>query len=231
MEDLNWLDAVLLAALVISALVGLARGLVREVLSLLAWFVSIYVAWYFAELVSQRYVHQFINDNLISYIAAFGGVFLLALFAIGLLNLLLAQLFSRVGLSGVDRVLGMVFGVVRGLLIGALLVFFGSFTPLMHEPMWQNSQLAPTFMSLAQWGGRYVPDYVGRFVRSDASKAVLRPYESVAREMALETERGVIRRPNITPEENFLPQQQVAPLSLESVQDLDEPTLRLESVQ
>ncbi|UJF24730.1 CvpA family protein [Suttonella sp. R2A3] len=160
METLNYLDAALGAIVIISALVGLARGLLKEVLSLVAWAAAAYIAFLFAEMIAEKYIVKFINDPLISYLAAFGLLFLCTLFAIGLINLIITQLLSRTGMGGFDRFLGMLFGLARGAIIGALAVFVLGLTPAVNQSWWQTSVLQPGFSSLADWGRQKLPDEV-----------------------------------------------------------------------
>ncbi len=172
LDTMNWVDVILGGAVIISALVGLMRGFIKEVLSLIAWFVALYVAWHFSEMIAENYIRQFIVDDLISYLAAFGGLFLLTLFAIGLVNLLVAQLFNVTGLGGFDRLLGMLFGLARGALISALIVFFASFTPLVQETWWQSSTLVPGFSNLAQWGMSFLPREISELLDRQANPPV-----------------------------------------------------------
>ena len=166
MENMNYLDIVLGGIVVLSALIGLARGLVKEVLSLIAWAVAIYVAWRFAETVANDHIRKFIDDALISYLAAFGILFLVTLFVVGLLNMIIAQILTSTGLSGFDRFLGMLFGLARGLVIGALVVFVIGLTPLTKESWWLTSRLAPGFESVGAWGWERLPPNVREMLRN-----------------------------------------------------------------
>lgn len=169
MDNMNYLDVVLGGIVILSALIGIARGLLKEVLSLIAWAVAIYVAWRFAEPVAEQYVTRFIDDTMISYLAAFGLLFLLTLFVVGLFNLIVTQLVSSTGLSGFDRFLGMVFGFARGLLISTLLVLVLSLTPLKKEGWWAASKLAPEFESIGEWGWARLPANIRKLLRQDGA--------------------------------------------------------------
>lgn len=165
LESINWVDVVLGGAVVISALVGIARGLIKEVLSLLAWIIAIWVAWKFADMVAEKYIRGLIDDPTISYLAAFGGLFLVSMFALGLFNMLVSSFLASSGLGGIDRMLGMVFGLLRGLIIAAGLVFIGKFIPPIQEMrVWEESKLQPTFASLAEWGITKLPDNVRKML-------------------------------------------------------------------
>lgn len=164
-HNINWLDLLLGGTVIVSAIVGLFRGLIKEMLSLLAWVLALWLAHLFAESLAEQIVRQFIPDKLISYIASFGGIFLAALFAIGLLNLLISSVLESVGLTSFDRTLGMLFGLARGAVLSALFVFFAAFiTPLRQESFWQRSHLAPSFMNLANWGVARLPQNIRALV-------------------------------------------------------------------
>lgn len=169
LESINWVDVVLGGTVLISALIGIARGLIKEVLSLLAWVIAIWVAWKFADMVADKYIRGLIDDPTISYLAAFGGLFLVTLFALGLFNMLISSFLASSGLGGIDRMLGMVFGLLRGMLIASGLVFIGKFIPPVHEnAMWQSSKLQPTFDALAEWGVNKLPEDIRKLLNQDS---------------------------------------------------------------
>lgn len=158
LHGFNVLDLILGAIIIISLLVGIARGLMREILSLFAWVIALWIAWKFANQLSEKLVQQFIADTHIAYIASFGVLFLVALFAIGLLNLLLASIFNATGLTGFDRLLGALFGLTRGAIICSVIVFFAQLYPnIDQEPWWRESKLTPGFVNIANWGISKLP--------------------------------------------------------------------------
>ena len=169
LNDLNWIDIALGGALAISALVGLMRGFAKEILSLIAWGVALYAAWMFAEPVAKTYVNKVLTDEYIAYVAAFGGIFIGVLFLIGIVNLLISQVLKATGLGFLDRLLGLILGTVRGVLIGALVVFALKFmvgTPDKLE-MWKQSQLAPYFESMATWGYQQLPADAHKWIENN----------------------------------------------------------------
>ncbi|MBR1375374.1 MAG: CvpA family protein [Cardiobacteriaceae bacterium] len=159
LQGINPLDIVLATILIVSTLVGIARGLFREILSLIAWVVALWVAIKLSPQVSENFVKQFIEADSIAYIASFGVIFFAALFAIGLVNLLLTSLFDAVKMGGFNRLMGMVFGFLRGLVIGALVVAVISavFPNLKATEAWTESKLRDGFENLAAWGIEQIP--------------------------------------------------------------------------
>lgn len=176
LETLNWVDIILGATVLISALIGIARGLIKEVLSLLAWAVSFWIAWKFADMVDTQYIRRLIDEPTISYLAAFGGLFLVSIFALGLFNMLIGSFLAASGLGGIDRLLGMVFGFLRGILIAGGMVFIGKFIPPVHEnAMWKSSKLQPTFDALAEWGIAKLPQDVRNMLNEPLQKIAPAP--------------------------------------------------------
>lgn len=162
MESLNYLDVILAAIVLISALVGIVRGFLREVLSLFAWVFAIWAAFRFSGQLSAYLLEKgFLDDAQIAYFGAFGVVFLCALFLVGMLNLLFSSFFKATGLGGIDRSLGMGFGLIRGLILGALLIFCTRLIPdFDNGKTWQGSKLKGIFVHIADWGVRKIPEQV-----------------------------------------------------------------------
>jgi membrane protein required for colicin V production len=96
--------------------------------------------------------------------AAFAVLLILTLVVGGLVNYLLGQLVDRTGLSGTDRVIGMLFGAVRGVLLVVIVVLLAGLTPLPSEPWWQQSSMIAHFQELAAWLQSLLPpDIAERF--------------------------------------------------------------------
>ena len=179
LETLNWIDIALGGALIISALVGLMRGFLKEILSLIAWGVALYAAWILAEPVAKTYVVKLLPDSYIAYVAAFGGIFIGVLFLIGIVNLLISQVLKATGLGFLDRLLGLILGTVRGVLIGALITFaallFSDGHPENELPsplnqQWGSSVLAPYYKSAAQWGYDQIAPTVDSWIQDKLKK-------------------------------------------------------------
>lgn len=179
LDTLNWIDVALGGILIISALIGLMRGFVKEILSLIAWGVAAYAAWMLAEPVAKDYVSRVFNDEKIAYIAALGAIFIGTLFLIGVVNLLISQVLKMTGLGFLDRLLGLILGTVRGVLIGALITFaallFSDGHPENELPsplnqQWGSSVLAPYYKSAAQWGYDQIAPTVDSWIQDKLKK-------------------------------------------------------------
>ncbi len=153
---MNWFDYGVLVVIGISALISLTRGFVREALALAAWVVSIWVAVSFSEPLALM-LESFISTPSIRMIAAFMLLFVGTLLAVSVINMLAVKLVKSSGLTGTDRAIGMVFGIVRGVFIVAVLVFLAGLTPLPQDAWWSESLFMPHFQELALWLRDFLP--------------------------------------------------------------------------
>lgn len=144
--QLATLDIVLLCVILLSALIGLARGLVKEILSLAIWATAFLLALYLASPVGERLAPDLGGA---SALAGFGTVFIAVLIAGALVQWVFAKLIETTGLTGTDRFLGFLFGGARGLLVCAVAAialqpFLGS------SDWWQASWLGPELAGLEE---------------------------------------------------------------------------------
>ncbi len=156
---MNWADYIILAVLGLSVLIGLWRGLISEVLGLVVWALAFWVAWIFGPSVAGYFEHS-IQLPSARMLVGYGICFLTVLIAGALLRFLVSKLVEGTGLSGTDRLLGMLFGFARGVLLVTLAVFLLGFTAVIRDPWWNDSILLPQFKGVAAWLGEQVPDSV-----------------------------------------------------------------------
>jgi membrane protein required for colicin V production len=156
---MNGADLAILGICLVSIIVSLFRGFVREAFSLLVWVAAIYAALYSSGMLAER-LAPWIEIPSARVIIAFVGVFVLVLVVGGLLNFLLGKLVASTGLSGTDRLFGALFGAVRGLAIVLVAVIIARFTPFPGDPWWQESRLLPEMERLAAWAVAQFPETV-----------------------------------------------------------------------
>ncbi len=160
---MSWLDLVILVIIVLSALISLVRGFVKESISLLTWIVAGVLAFrYFSPLAVM--LEPFISAPTIRNVVAFAILFVSTLVVGAIVNFIFTQLVSKTGLSGTDRALGVVFGAARGVLIVIMVVLLASLTPMPEAEWWRDSASVGFFQQLAEWVRGVIPaDAVGSF--------------------------------------------------------------------
>ena len=152
------IDLLLLVVIGGSTLLGLLRGFVGTLVSLAAWLVAGWAAFRFGE----HAAFWLSDDGIPSSSELLGGyasVFVTVVVAITLAGMLVKSLVKSVGLSGLDRLLGMALGLLRGAFLGSLLVLLMGFTPITKEPSWKQSQLLPLLLPGAEWMHGKLPDW------------------------------------------------------------------------
>jgi membrane protein required for colicin V production len=156
LEQILWVDYFIFGVVSLSMLISLWRGFLKEAISLTSWVVAFLIAFTFLE-DGDAYLAQYIGIPPVRIILAFGGLFLMTLLLGGLVNILVAQLMERTGLSGTDRLLGVVFGLLRGVALITILVLLAGLTPLPKDPSWNQSLFLPYFQKAALWLRSFLP--------------------------------------------------------------------------
>jgi membrane protein required for colicin V production len=161
---MTWLDYALIAVVGISALLGIWRGLVREVFALAGWVAAIAVAMLFAG-EAARLIPAGFATPLVRTVIAFTVLFLAILMAVSLAGLLFTKAVRAVGLGLADRTLGGVFGFARGALILLVIVLAAGLTAVPKEPFWREAKLAPPLETAAIAVKPYLPPALADKVR------------------------------------------------------------------
>jgi membrane protein required for colicin V production len=163
-KTMNVADIAILAVLALSTLFGLMRGFVSEVLSLVCWIAAFWVAWAFGDQVAQLY-GGWLDDPaarmVAGYVTCFAGVLVVGALA----GWVLRTLVKIGGLGAGDRLLGMLFGLARGLLLVIFAVLILGFTTAPRDAAWWGvSTLLPAFSNGAGWFAGRLPPEVSRYV-------------------------------------------------------------------
>lgn len=185
---MNVADIVILGILLISVLIGLFRGLVGEVLSLLRWIAAFWIAAVFGAQVGQLYspwLHSPEARIVAGSITCFVAVLIVAALVMWLLRRVLSFSHLRVG----DSLFGMLFGLARGLLLVTFGVLMLGFTPVPRQAAWwQQSLLLPQFENGATWLAGALPPEVTHYLEIGKSlpavpKIPISTWEQAARQL------------------------------------------------
>jgi len=157
------LDWVLLTVVLVSTALGLWRGLVYELLSVAGWVLAFWLAQRHAPWAAGHLPLQAWGPPL-QLAAGFVVLFVAVAFAAGLVSWLVRQLVSSVGLRPVDRVLGGLFGVLRGLLLLLGLTMVVQLTPVRQEAWWQASAVAGVLSSTLKEIRPLLPEHLAIYL-------------------------------------------------------------------
>ncbi len=158
---MNWFDYAILGTLFLSGGISLVRGFVREAFSLAIWLFALWIAWTFFRDLAPL-LSQWVETPSVQLGLAFAGLLVATLIIGGLVNYLLIQLVEKTGLSGSDRMIGMLFGIARGVVLVCIVVLLAGLTPIPQDPWWQDSVLVPYFEELALWLKGLLPEDISQ---------------------------------------------------------------------
>ena len=162
-------DYIMIAIVVISMIFGAIRGFLRESVALLGWLTGLWLAWRYAPELQPHLGGTLAGTELQLWVARL-IILLGTLVTAWLVGSLLSFLVQRSGLTlGLDRMLGTVFGLVRGAVIVGFAVMLADAAGMKNEPWWKSSGLMPIGQEMASILGGYVE--TGRRVIEDAAEA------------------------------------------------------------
>jgi membrane protein required for colicin V production len=157
-------DYGVLALVAASALLGLWRGIASELLALVAWVVAFFCARALAVQVSVVLTGVIAEPGL-RYGAAFAAIFFGVLLVLSLGRLLVREILKSIGLGLVDRLLGAVFGLLRGAVLVLVAVLLGGLTTLPKQSWWQDAVLAPPLELVVLAGKPWMPQELAKRIR------------------------------------------------------------------
>jgi membrane protein required for colicin V production len=169
---LTGFDLIVIAVVVISALLGLARGMIREVVGIISWIAALAVAFYAFDQVWPL-VRSVVSPDILATVVTALAVFLVPLVVFKLLGAMLATGIDEIGLGFVDRLGGLAFGLVRGVFLVAVGWLIATMLiDTRSMPAWvTTARLEPQVVMAADWLEGRLPDRLAVETRRAAATA------------------------------------------------------------
>ncbi len=167
---LNVADYALLTILAVSMGIGLWRGFIVEVLSLTVWVAAFWLTIGFGATVSQWFGG--VGSVSARLFLGHAAVFLAVLLAGGAVTWAIGKVIANTGLSPTDRVLGLGFGLARGLMLACVAVLLLGFTPMPQDGWWQEARFMPPAQRGAEWMADFLPDVAAEHLSFSPTPAV-----------------------------------------------------------
>ena len=160
-------DFAVIAILLVSLLFGLWRGLLYEVLSLLGWPLAFMLSNMYAEGFAQ---HIPIQQEMLRTTGAYALVFIAVMIIWGILVWGLTKLLRVIGLGRLDRMLGGLFGVLRGVLVVLAVVWLAGMTDIPERPFWRDAQMSRGAEDVALLTKAWLPENIAQRIHYRARK-------------------------------------------------------------
>lgn len=153
------IDWILIGIVSLSTLISIKRGFVKEALSLVTWVSAFIIARLFHSQLSVLFVDH-IDSQSMRLVVAFALLFVVTLIVGAMINHLIGELVRLTGLSGTDRMFGMIFGLARGLLVLIVGISLIKLTPLTEDVWWQESILIPEILQIEDRSRAFIIELV-----------------------------------------------------------------------
>lgn len=158
------IDYVVLAIIGFSILLSVLRGLVRELLALAAWAIAFVTARLFGGDLAALMPSDIPGEEL-RWLAGFVTLFITVLLVMSLVAVAVSQLVKSAGLSVEDRVLGAIFGMVRGVAVVIVLALIAGTTALPKQPVWRDAALRPLLELVALGVKGWLPPALAQHIK------------------------------------------------------------------
>ena len=159
MIHLSNYDFVFACIILVSAVLAIIRGGVAELLSLSTWFIAFFVMRRYANII-ERFIPDMISNELLRSFLTYLLAFLLVALFMALLKIVFHKLIQSLGLGGLNYMLGGIFGILRGLIICALLILLLEIFNFDTQRNWQQSWFSPILVPIVSMIVNAIPDRV-----------------------------------------------------------------------
>lgn len=159
-------DYIVLVIIGLSIVLSIMRGFFREALAILGWIAAFVVAKTYVNQILPMMPENIPSESL-RILAAFLVLFLATLLVTSLLAIALSTIFNKIGLGWLNRFLGAVFGLVRGVLIVCIVVFLAGLTDVPQDARWRNAMFSAPIEALVISMLPWVPNSIAKHVKYD----------------------------------------------------------------
>lgn len=149
-NGLTGIDVLIICVLVISTVIGMLRGFVREAVALVFWVIGIWASWQFGPLIEPHLGGLLADPHVSPWIGRLAVLLIVILIGTGV-GLLLRYFTRSVGLGLLDRGIGLIFGFARGLVLVGLMIIGAQLLHLNQESWWHRSKLVPYGETVGGW--------------------------------------------------------------------------------
>lgn len=158
-----WLDYAIIGLVSIALIIGLLRGFKVELFSLAFWVLAIVIGLSFS-LEFSVFLESTISDTSPKIAASFTLLLLITLIVGTLIRLVLGESINKPELTFLDRLGGMIIGVLHGMIVAVILVIMAGLTSLPEDLWWKESKLLPPFQLCAVWLRNHIPSGMAEYI-------------------------------------------------------------------
>lgn len=147
---MNIIDFSIIGALTISCIISLMRGFIKEVVSLVSWLLAFTLSISYAEKAQQLFAGS-IHNVTVRFGLSLALIFIFVLLIGAIINKILGYIVTQTGFGAFDKIIGLFFGFIRGVLLICIVIFFAMMTSVEHAKLWKRSELIPHFIAVIDW--------------------------------------------------------------------------------
>jgi len=156
----TWFDVVLLVIIGASVVASFFRGFIKEAVSLVSWIVAIILALKFSPVVSEKLL-SWLPTSVVAYMSAFILIIIIVLIVGMVISKCIKIVATITGLGIVDKILGSVFGLVRGVLVASLIIMLINLTSFASSAWFKDSAMKTVLKRPEAWLQHFIPLEVG----------------------------------------------------------------------
>lgn len=165
---MSYADIAIILVFALSMSIGLVRGFVVEVMAIIVWILAVGLAYRFGPVLATHFSPT-VELSSARIFLGYGLIFIGTLVAGAILIYFLKKLVAGTGLSGTDRLFGMLFGAVRGVVLVTVTILMLGLTPMPGDLWWGESRAIKMFLPMAERARVWLPEAVAKQIRFEKS--------------------------------------------------------------